>query len=424
MFVTATLTLTHGAAGGLGILAALVRFVRYACSLVAVGGFVFLVAVRPADVPLVPAGRRTVVGAAGVGALATLLAVPLQAASLVDRAGGAVDGATLAAVLEAGFGRSVLLGLGGLLLLGLAIPRLPAAPAAGFGAAGALLTLGAFLLTGHTAVSEPQVVTLAANLAHTAAAGVWLGGLVLLPLALRDRRAADDLDAGARLVGRFSTVATLALGAVAAGGLALAWVEVRDLAALATPYGLVLSVKVAVVAGVAALGAYNNRRLVPAVRTGATGGWDRLSRTVRLEAAGLVGVVAITAVLVTIVPARVEAGIGTQVIRAAPLGAERVATVIVEPARPGANEVHLFVDGGALDEQLDTLTLAFLPPDEDTVTATISPTRVGPGHWLHLGPELTRSGEWRLELVAEVAGEREAVMVAVPVTGVDEWDDL
>jgi copper transport protein len=421
-FVAATLALTHGAEGASGVLAALLRFVRYLGSLVAVGGFVFVAVVRPPPVPVGPRGRRLVVLAGVVAAVASVMAVPLQAVYLSGRLAGAVDGATLAAVAASGFGTSVAVGLAGLALLALAVTRVPAAWAVGAGTAGCLLVLGAFLLTGHSAVSEPRGVALTANLAHTVAGAVWLGGLVLLPVALSERREADDLVGGARLVGRFSAAATLALVAVAAAGLALAWVEVRELAALATPYGAVLLIKIALVAVVAALGAYNNRRLVPALRRGVGGGWDRLNRIVRLEAAGLVGVVAVTAVLVNIVPARVEAGVDAQVVRVAPLDADRVATVIVEPARPGSNEVHLFVEGEALGEELTELTLHFFPPEEDRASATIAPTRVGPGHWLHLGREFTHSGEWRLQLVGEVNATEETVTVTIPITAVDEWD--
>jgi copper transport protein len=424
MFVAATLSLTHGGEGVAGVLAALLRFARYLGSLVAAGGFVFMAVVRPPATPLESRGRRLVLLAVAVAATASVVAVPVQAAYLTGQAAAAVDGSVLAAVVASGFGRSVAVGLAGLALLAAAVARVPAPAAGGAGAAGSLLALGAFLLTGHSVVSEPQSVALPANLAHAAAGAVWLGGLVLLPLALAERREADDLVGGARLVGRFSTAATLVLVAVGAAGLALAWVEVRALAALATSYGVVLLIKAALVGVVAALGLYNNRRLVPAIRCGDIAGWGRLLRIVRLEAVGLVGVVAVTAVLVNIVPARVEAGVDAQVVGVAPLGADRVATVIVEPARPGANEVHVFVEGGALGEELADLTLRLVPPGEEEAAETVTPTRVGPGHWLHLGPEFTHSGAWQLQLAGKIGDAEETVTMTIPIAPSDEWSDL
>ncbi len=434
VFVAVTLSLTHGGEGALGVPAALLRFVRYGGSLMAVGGFVFLAAVRPSSSPAQGLDRRLALVAAAAAAAASLALVPVQAALVSGRLTGAVDWSVVTAVLSAGFGQSVGVGVTGLALLALAVAltpavastptsaRAPSAAGVGLGAAGCLLTLGAFLLTGHTAVSQPQAVTLTANLTHTAAGAVWLGGLVLLPLALSERRRADDLLGAGRLVGRFSTAATVAVLAAGAGGLALAWVEVRSLAALATPYGSVLLVKIALVAAVAALGGYNNRRLVPAIRRGDLAQWDRLTRIMRWEAAGLVAVLAVTAVLVDIVPARVDAGVDAQVVRVAPLGAGRTATVIIEPARPGTNEVHVYVDGGGIDEELTDVALGFVPPGEEEAAQDVTPSQVGPGHWLHLGSEFTTSGDWRLELIADADDPEAAAALTIPITAVDEWD--
>ena len=446
VFVAVVLSLTHGGEGALGVPAALLRFVRYVGSLMAVGGFVFLTAVRAPSSPEQGADRRVVALAAAAAAVASIALVPVQAALVSGQPAGAFDWSVVTTVLSAGFGQSVGVGVVGLALLGLAVARTstagartPAASApsadrapptgaassaarAGIGAAGCLLALGAFLLTGHTVVSQPQAVALTANLTHTTAGAVWLGGLVLLPLALSERRRADDLRGGGELVGRFSTAATVSVLAAGAGGLALAWVEVRSLAALATPYGTVLLVKIALVAAVASLGGYNNRRLVPAIRRGDLTQWQRLTRIMRWEAAGLVAVLAVTAVLVDIVPARVEAGVDAQVVRVAPLGAGRTATVIVEPAHPGTNEVHVYVDGGGIDEDLTDVTLGFVPPGEQEPAQDVTPSQVGPGHWLHLGSEFTTSGDWILELVADPDDPEAATEMTIPIAAVDEWD--
>jgi copper transport protein len=423
LFVAAVMQLTHGDGGGIGVAAAGLRFVRYVGSLTAVGGFVFAAFVRPPGIPVDRRGTRLGVAAATAAAVATVVSVPVQAGYLAADPASLVDPATVRAVLASGFGTSAMVGVLGLVLLVVGLTRTPAPVALAAGAAGCFLALGAFLLTGHTATSQPQAVVLIANLAHTAAAAVWLGGLVLLGSALRERRQVGDHEGGARLLGRFSTAATVALLAVSVAGGALAWVEVRAWSALTTPYGALLAAKVTLVAAVAALGAYNNRRLVPAVRAAADSGWSTLTRVVRWEVAGLVVVLAVTGVLVNIVPARVEAGIDAQVVRIASFGPEHTATLVVEPAFTGANEVHLYVEHerGVLGDVVEDVEIRFVPPVDETPAAVVAPAKVGPGHWLHLGDELTSAGEWVLDITGTVEGTSHSVSVPVPVADSSAW---
>ena len=72
-----------------------------------------------------------------------------------------------------------------------------------------------------------------------------------------------------------------------------------------TGYGLALLMKVALVAVVIVLGAYNRRHLVPAVSAGAAAGpRRRLARIVSVELAMLLAVVGVTSVLVARSPCR------------------------------------------------------------------------------------------------------------------------
>lgn len=416
-------TLGHTGDGAVGVLAAALRYLRYLGTLAAVGSLVFLLLVCPKSLSIDRREVRLAASAVGLGLLATLLAIPAHAVYLTGDLAASADAGTLAAVARSGFGMSAAVGLAGLALVGLSLRRMGAPLSVGAGAGGAVLALGAFLLTGHTVTAEPRALSLGADLAHTAAAAVWLGGLLQLPLALGTRRAADDAEGAARLVARFSAAATVALVAVVTAGVGLAWVQVRTVEALATPYGATLAVKVAVVAGVAGLAAYNNRRLVPAIRDGRRSPWGTLGRVVRLEAAGLAVVLAATAVLVNVVPARIEAGIGAQETRIAQIGADHSATVVVDPARPGSNELHVYIehDRGLLDDPVEDVSIAFVPPGADEPAATVSPARVSPGHWLHLGSELDARGQWRLEISGEIGGDPQTATVEVPITTAEDW---
>lgn len=422
-FAVAVVTLGHTGDGVGGVLAATLRYVRYLSVLAAVGALAFLLLVRPPALPVERRGLRLARLAVAVGLVATLLAVPAQAVYLTGDLSAATAAATLTDVVGSGFGTSAAVGFVGLVLVGLSLARVGAPLAVGAGAGGALLALGAFMLTGHTVTSEPRALSLGANLLHTAAGAVWLGGLLQLPLALGERRGADDPDGAARLVARFSTAATIVLVAVTAAGAALAWVEVREIAALATPYGATLAVKAAIVAGVIALAAYNNRRLVPAIRRRQQRPWGTLDRVVRLEAAGLVAVLGVTAVLVNVVPARVEAGIDAQETRISQFGPDHSATVVVEPARPGSNELHVYIehDRGLLDDSVEDVSIGFVPPGGDESSVTVTPAQVSPGHWLHLGSEMDARGVWRVVIEGEIGDEGHTATVEMPVTTAEDW---
>src|SRR5690606_12970626 len=150
----------------------------------------------------------------------------------------------------------------------------------------------------------------AGDVVHASAGAVWFGGLAALALSLWARRREEPTGAAA-VVGRFSAVAAASLGAVAVAGTALAWAEVRSLDALtSTTYGRLVIAKVALVAAVAAIGAYNRFRLVPVVVAAAgvpARAWQLLRRSVAAEVAGLLVAVVLTAVLVEVTPARTAA---------------------------------------------------------------------------------------------------------------------
>ena len=110
---------------------------------------------------------------------------------------------------------------------------------------------------------------------------------MLLWQLLRARREEADRTDTVRVVGRFSTVATAAVVLVGVTGGVLSWLEVGSLDALtSTGYGQLLIAKVLLVAWIAALGAYNHFRLVPALasrevdgRAGAPAGARSASRS-------------------------------------------------------------------------------------------------------------------------------------------------
>lgn len=167
--------------------------------------------------------------------------------------------------------------------------------------AGALsaLLLVSFLLDGHTAVVGPWPVVAAAALAHTAAAAVWVGGVVLLATLLLVRARAGVPTGAGELAVRFSIPATAAVVVAGLAGLALTALIIESPSDLvATPWGRVLLVKLGLVAVVALMGWANNRYALPALDAWRPHTARLLRRTVAAEAAVMVAVLLATAVLV------------------------------------------------------------------------------------------------------------------------------
>jgi copper transport protein len=265
------------------------------------------------------------------------------------------------------------------------------------------------------------VLASVADATHLLVTATWGGGLVLLWLTLRARRrrAAVDGTDTIPLVGRFSDLATVTVLLVFASGAVLTWKEVGSLDGLtSTGYGRLLLVKVAEVALVAGLGAYNHFRLVPALSQGkVTAALTRLRSTLRVEALVLGVVVALTAVLVVVTPARTLADPGV-VEEVVPLGDVGSVQVTVAPARAGFNQIHLYLfdpDGRPADIA-ETVILELTLPDAQLGPLTAEAVRAGPAHFQLEGNDLAVAGDWtvvvraRIDRFTEVTGT-----VQVPV---------
>jgi putative copper export protein len=143
------------------------------------------------------------------------------------------------------------------------------------------------------------------NPLHVLGASLWIGTLFVLVVAgvgqlSRPAVPPGEREAGvALLVRRFSTLALGSAALLGTTGLFTAWKHLNPFAALwSTPYGYVLLAKLAVVGVVFGLGAWNWRRVGPAL--GHDGGAATIRRTARAEL-GFAGVVVVlTGILVSV----------------------------------------------------------------------------------------------------------------------------
>ena len=370
----------------------------YAGTLLAAGLAAFVFLAHDGGPELLRLRRRLRI-AAVVGATGVLVALPIQAALATGLGAGAIaqDG-VLGQVLGDDVGLSA-----ATVLVGLAVLVLDAARRRVVSLAGAVVATAGFAIAGHTATTEPRWLVTAADVAHLAAAAVWLGGLVALASVLRARR--DDAAAtAAPVVARFSAIAAIALGGVAIGGAAQGWYQVRAVDALtSTTYGKTLMAKLAVVAAVVALGAWNRYRLVPALAAAPERAARVLRRTVRLESVGLLLAVVLTAALVNVTPARTAAGIGSIFAETLALG-DGTVQLVVDPGRRGFNQVHLYVfdETGQVADPFEEVVLRLSLPAAELGPLERKPFVAGPGHYQLNGPDLSIAGTWTIQIVGRV----------------------
>ncbi|MEG3613620.1 CopD family protein [Isoptericola haloaureus] len=233
-------------------------------ALVAGGGLLFAALVlRGRDREDVPAVLTAV---RWVGVLA-LVGVPLRLAarSVVvaqGDVGAAVDPSALGDALTGDTGLVLALQGAGALAVLLGARRTLAG--SWLAVVGTLLLGAGIVLDGHSNSVGPHWLVITTDVTHLLAAGAWVGGVVMVGVVLRRRRRdARPLDAGL-LGSRFSVLATGSVVVVGIAGVALT-VEILDRPSQLweTSWGLFLLAKVAVVAVVAAIGAYQHFRVVP-----------------------------------------------------------------------------------------------------------------------------------------------------------------
>jgi copper transport protein len=295
-------------------------------------------------------------------------------------------------------GTKLLVEIGAVALVGLVVAsrRRGAGTALGVTVAAALL---ARAWGGHAAAASPALLAIGLQWLHLLALGVWLGGLPWLAAVLRSAPPGER----ARIAARFSAIATVALAVTVLSGTVRAIDEVGSWRGLfRTSFGVALLVKLAIVALVVALGARNRFRHV------ADAG-DRLRRNVVAEAFLAAGILAVTAVLAGLPPAKslnaARATVSQVVVRGSDFATTTRVRLVVAPGGVGPNHFDAAVtdyDSGRLvDARRVALRLA--PVDRPEIPAsTLELAREGT-RWTADSPVLAVAGRWRVTVVVETA---------------------
>jgi putative copper export protein len=164
-------------------------------------------------------------------------------------------------------------------------------------------------LTAHAADAGPVSIDVFVDWAHVLASGMWMGGLVGLPLiVLRAMRTWPGRTPGV-VATRFSRLAGLCLSVVVVSGAYNSWVEIPSIRTLiTTTYGRSLAAKLLIVLGIVVIGGINRYRIVPGLKSEESAArrtfLDRFRVWVSVEVVLGLGVFVCTAVLTDSTPAR------------------------------------------------------------------------------------------------------------------------
>lgn len=239
-------------------------------------------------------------------------------------------------------------------------------------------------LAGHALSSSHPWIAVPLDMVHVTAASAWLGGLVQLMYATRVSGAADGIPSDA--VERFSRIAFLSVVVLVTSG---AYASIQRVgfaqdAWIHTTYGRLLACKLLLFAATIPLAARNRLRLVPQLRAGgggATAAMRVLRRYIRVEGALIVLVVALTAWLVAVQPAR-EAVAPKLVDVTRPISGGGSLQMVVQPARVGPNTIHVYAltSSGQPDAGITSITATADYARRDFAGLNIGLRAAGPGH--------------------------------------------
>lgn len=276
-------------------LAIALRALVYAGSIAVAGGALFSLSFPRAAAAVWRALRLQVVG----GFLVLLVIEPLRYGAfqlaIADGDLGLAFGSDMRTMgLETPIGQAALVRLAAAAVVLIAMRlrlRLLVAVAAG-------VMIGSFLLEGHTAASEIRIWAAPLLAVHLAGVHWWIGAL--LPLIALTRLTDPAIVVPA--VEAFGRHAMWIVAALVVAGVVLAVLLTGGRIDLASAYQERLLIKLGLVAVLLSIAAINKLRLTPLLRENFTLGAQRLRKSIRIEAAVALIVLAATAYLTSTAP--------------------------------------------------------------------------------------------------------------------------
>lgn len=270
---------------------------------------------------------------------------------------------------------------------------------------GAAASMWVDVASSHAGAQAPVALNLIAQWAHIVASGIWIGGLLVLIVAVRGQPS----ELKGRAVRRFSTIAGIAIVLIALTGTFRAVIEIGSIGQLfGTAFGVLVLVKVALFLMLAALGAINRYRNVPRAARALRG----LRRVGSTEVVIGAAVVLVAAALVNVAPP-VASTAAASTARSSQLvvtGSDFATTVkvhlAVSPGTAGFNNFVLRVtdyDTGAT-VHATSVQLEFTQPLRPQLgQSTLTLKRQPDGSFAARGGNLAIAGIWEVAVIVENA---------------------
>jgi putative copper resistance protein D len=225
---------------------------------------------------------------AAFGAVFVMTHLLLEAARMTGEFSGLVDPSMQRVVWTSSTAASHIVQTLGLLLIALTVSRRPL-----IAGVGALLSLAGFLLTGHTSAGASRAWLAPTLLVHLLVIAFWFGSLA--PLWLISKR--ESAAVAQAVLQRFSTLATWSVPLIFVAGAVLALSIVGGIPSLDEPYDAIVWMKVSTFVVLMCFAAWNKWRLVPAFALNQQHADESLRRSIAIEYALIIGVIALTAVM-------------------------------------------------------------------------------------------------------------------------------
>ena len=389
------------------IIGGISRFIMYLAALVAAGVAFFLAFIHDHA-----EDRWRIVPFVRIGSILALLSaigiVMSQAALLTGKGAGAItDSNVLRDVLNQNLGWSLALLLIGLAAVHLSTDLSKKVVSKSLALSGGLAVTVSFAVWGHATELSPKAISLAADAIHATAAALWLGGLVGLVMVL-SLRTPETVRATAGIISRFSLMAFWSVIALTIAGLTLTITgsDASLNSILTTTWGQLVLAKIGLTLIVVLIAAWNRRTLVPSLISPTENNgelavrWATLLRTIRAEAVLLVAVVALTAIVVNVPPARTAVVAKTGRVDIT----QRVDTgnvqLSVDPAIVGPNTVAVrYTDGtGQPINVANSMSIEFSQPSAGLEPITRLVPASEPGVFVIQGNELSIPGTWTITI--------------------------
>ena len=361
-------------------------------------------------VPFTKRQTRVIGGAAIIGAIAGLLALPLEVGYTAGRSLSVItDGSAWRAVWGTTIGVAWVVRALGILATAVILLATRSRCRATWWQVTAIIGLvgvgTASAYGGHGAAGRWHYMGVFLTMLHVSSMATWLGGLAMLVISFASVERSGVI--------RFSSIAMVAVTTVVISGSIQGLRQIGSLDALTgSSYGKLLIWKLVIVGAVLAVaavarqsthGRLRARTAAAATSLGAAGsdqGFDRprLRRAVTFEAMLAVAIVVVTSLLMASNPSLAAA---STPFSSTLTSNGYLATINVAPARVGTNDVHLFLSSpsSSLTEP-DAITVTIQDPSRGVNPITIDVTKAGPGHYTTNAATFPYAATWQLVVTA------------------------